>query len=168
MYNLKITKFARKFTLLAVIIFASLSTMAQEPGGEKSIGPRFGGSSGLSFKSHSQKNTSAFEIIAGWNFDENVDGVSINLLWEKLAPLSGKRLAALFGIGPGFAFGDDFRFGAAGIIGFDWRTTNTINLQLDWQPTWYFTNGSDFSAINAGFTIRFVLNHKKVAGKEKK
>jgi hypothetical protein len=132
-----------------------------EAGGEVSLGPRFGGSSGLSFKKHAFNNESAFEILAGWNFDENVDGVNLNLLWEKLAPISGQRFCALFGGGPSFAFGDEFRFGVAGIIGFDWRITNVVNLQVDWQPTWYFVNGSDFSPINAGFTIRYVLNHVK-------
>jgi hypothetical protein len=139
-----------------------LATQAQEAGGEISLGPRFGGSTGLSLKKHSHSNTSAIELIGGWNFDDKVKGVNVNLLFEKLAPLSGKRLSAIFGIGPGFSFTSPFQFGAAGIIGFDWRVSNVINLQLDWQPTWYFTNGSYFTPVNAGFTLRYVLNHKKL------
>ena len=91
-----------------------------------------------------------------------VEGVNMNFLWEKLVPFSGDRLGVIFGIGPGLAFLDEFRLGAAGIIGFDWRITNIVNLQVDWQPTWYFVNGSDFSPINAGFTARYVLNHKSL------
>ncbi|MBP6186028.1 MAG: hypothetical protein KA479_13885 [Saprospiraceae bacterium] len=155
-----------KWMFLMFLAFVSQQAFAQQAvkhvGGEASIGPRFGGSSGLSFKKHNTLNTSAFEIIGGWNFDENVDGVSLNLMWEKLVPLSGQRLGVILGGGPAFAFGDDFRFGAAGIIGFDWRISNIVNLQVDWQPTWYFVNGSDFSPINAGFTIRYVLNHKTI------
>jgi hypothetical protein len=150
--------------LLAVTVMAgmSLETRAQEAGGEISLGPRFGGSTGLSLKKHSHSNTFAFELIGGWNFDDKVKGVNVNLLFEKLAPLSGKRLAAIIGIGPGFSFTDPFQFGAAGIIGLDWRVSNVINLQLDWQPTWYFTNGSYFTPVNAGFTVRYVLNHRNL------
>jgi hypothetical protein len=146
------------FVCLAII---TNQTIAQDAGGEFSMGPRFGGITALSIKKHSSSNKSAFELIGGWSFDENADGVAINLLWEKLAPLSGNRLAAIIGGGPGVAFSDDFRFGAAGILGLDWRISHAINLQFDWQPTWYFVNGSDFSAINGGFTIRYVLNKKK-------
>ncbi len=150
-----------KWFLFACLFMASKQNFAQEAGGEFSMGPRFGGTTALSIKKHSKSNLSAIEFIGGWNFDENVDGVSINLLFEKLAPLSGKRLAAIIGAGPGFAFGDEFRFGAAGIIGLDWRVSRVVNLQFDWQPTWYFVNGSDFSALNGGFTIRYVFNRQK-------
>lgn len=151
------------FLCTSVLLFSSLLSeiKAQEAGGEFSMGPRFGGISALSIKKHASSNKSAFELIAGWNFDENVDGVAINLLWEKLAPLSGNRLAAIIGGGPGLAFGDDFRFGAAAILGLDWRVSRVVNLQFDWQPTWYFVNGNDFSAINGGFTIRYVFNRQK-------
>jgi hypothetical protein len=161
MKNMNSKKIIYQFFLLSVFSVCTNHVIAQDAGGEFSMGPRFGGITALSIKKHSNNNRSAFELIGGWNFDENVDGVAINLLWEKLAPLSGKRLAAIIGIGPGFAFGDDFRFGAAGILGLDWRVTRVINLQFDWQPTWYFVNGSDFSAINGGFTIRYVFNHNK-------
>ena len=149
---------------IAVALFVGMgqSTQAQDAGGEISLGPRFGGSTGLSLKKHFHSNTSAVELIGGWNFDEKVKGVNVNVLFEKLAPLSGKRLSAIFGIGPGFSFTSPFQFGAAGIIGFDWRVSNVINLQLDWQPTWYFTNGSYFTPLNAGFTVRYVLNHRKL------
>ena len=151
----------KKLTLAFCLLMITNSLLAQEAGGEFSMGPRFGGITALSMKKHAHSNKSAIELIAGWNFDENVDGISTNLLFEKLAPLSGNRLAAMFGAGPGFAFGDEFRFGAVAIIGFDWRVSRVINLQFDWQPTYYFVNGSDFSALNGGFTVRYVFNRKK-------
>lgn len=148
---------------LIIVLMAIVETSTAQVGGEWSFGPRFGGSSGVSLKKHSMTNNGAFELLAGWNFDPDVEGTNFSLLYEKLAPLSGPRLSALFGAGPGIAvFGDEFRLGLAGIIGFDYRITKAINLQLDWQPTWYFTNGSDFSPMNAGFTIRYVLNNKKL------
>lgn len=147
--------------VFALSVFIDHATKAQEAGGEVSLGARFGGSSGITFKKHSKSNTSAIEVIAGWNFDNKMEGVTTTILFEKLAPLSGKRLSAIFGLGPGFNFTDPFRFGAAGIIGFDWRVSHSINIQLDWQPTWFFTNGSEFTPVNAGFSVRYVLNHKK-------
>ena len=150
-----------------LILMTFVSTSYAQVGGEFSLGPRFGGSSGLSFKKHNASNKGAIELLAGWNFDKEVEGINFNLLFEKLAPLSGNRLNAIFGGGPGFAvFGDEFRVGFAGIAGFDYRISKFVNLQVDWQPTWYFINGSEFSPMNAGFTVRYVLNNKKIsAGK---
>jgi hypothetical protein len=158
-------KYFKKFyTIPLIIVFIAIAgTSNAQVGGEWSFGPRFGGSSGVSLKKHSMTNKGAFELLAGYNFDPDVEGTNFNFLYEKLAPLSGPRLSALFGAGMGIAvFGDEFRLGLAGIIGFDYRISKVINLQLDWQPTWYFINGSDFSPMNAGFTIRYVLNNRKL------
>lgn len=161
-------KFKRFYTVtLIIVLTAFVGTSNAQVGGEWSLGPRFGGSSGISLKKHNASNKGAFEMLAGWNFDKDVEGVNFNLLYEKLAPLSGQRLNALFGAGAGFAvFGDEFQMGLAGIVGFDYRISKFINLQIDWQPTWYFINGSEFSPMNAGFTIRYVLNNKKLRGKK--
>jgi hypothetical protein len=161
-------KIKRLYSISMIILLMTIAgTSNAQPGGEISLGPRFGGSSGLSLKKHSASNNGAFELLAGWNFDEDVEGVNFNLLYEKLAPLSGQKLNALFGAGAGVAvFGDEFRMGLAGIVGFDYRISKFVNLQIDWQPTWYFINGSEFSPMNAGFTIRYVLNNKKLRGKK--
>lgn len=152
---------------LVIVFIAIVGTSNAQVGGEWSLGPRFGGSSGVSLKKHSMTNHGAFEMLAGWNFDQNVEGVNFSFLYEKLVPLSGPKLSALLGAGPGIAvFGDEFRMGLAGMIGFDYRISKVVNLQVDWQPTWYFINGSDFSPMNAGFTVRYVLNNKKLRGKK--
>ncbi len=163
MKNLK-----RVYTVSVIIVLMALvGTSNAQVGGEWSLGPRFGGSSGLSLKKHNGSNRGAFELLAGWNFDPDLEGINFNLLYEKLAPLSGERLNAIFGAGAGVAvFGDEFNMGLAGIVGFDYRISKVINLQIDWQPTWYFLNGSEFSPMNAGFTIRYVLNNKKLRGKK--
>lgn len=163
MKNLKRVYAVSLVTVLMVIATASFA----QPGGEISLGPRFGGSSGISLKKHNGSNKGAFELLAGWNFDKEVEGLNFNLLYEKLAPLSGERLNALFGAGAGVAvFSGDFNMGLSGIVGFDYRISKFVNLQIDWQPTWYFLNGSEFSPMNAGFTVRYVLNNKKLRGKK--
>jgi hypothetical protein len=153
-------------SLVTVLMVIATTSFAQT-GGEWSLGPRFGGSSGISLKKHNGSNKGAFELLAGWNFDKEVEGINLNILYEKLAPLSGERLNAIFGAGAGLAvFGDEFRMGLAGIAGFDYRISKFVNLQIDWQPTWYFINGNEFSPLNAGFTVRYVLNNKKLRGKK--
>lgn len=119
--------------------------------------------SGFSLKHYGGYNKSALEFIGGWNFDNKVDGFTITGLWEKLAPLSGNgQVSAVFGVGPTFRFGPDFLMGGTGIIGFDWRLKAVpVSMQVDWAPTFFFVNSTHFSAINAGYTVRYILNNKK-------
>jgi len=149
--------------LFFATLFISLSSVAQDPvGGELAIGARFGGVSALNVKKFNG-NKSAYEFMAGWDFDDDIDAFTITALWEKLAPISStKQVNAIIGLGPTMAFGDQFRFGATGIFGVDWRfKVLPINLQFDWAPTWFFVNGSDFSFVNGAISVRYILNHKK-------
>ena len=158
----------RKLIWIAAVALFSMTVhesfgQSKIVGGEWAIGPRFGGMSGVSLKHYSGSNTSAFEFIGGWNFDKEVEGSTLTVLWEKLAHLSGNgQISAVFGLGPTFHFGDPFRMGATGILGFDWRLKAVpVSMQVDWAPTWFFVNGSHFSAINAGYTVRYILNNRK-------
>jgi len=156
--------------LFLVVTVALLSSIAQDTfaqkksiGGEWAIGPRFGGMSGLSLKKYGGYNTSALEFIAGWNFDNEVNGFTLTGLWEKLAPLTGHgQISAIIGLGPTVTFGDPFRLGATGIIGVDWRLKAVpVNMQVDWAPTYFFVGGSHFSAINVAYTVRYILNNRR-------
>ncbi|MBK6285602.1 MAG: hypothetical protein IPF54_25680 [Draconibacterium sp.] len=60
---------------LIIVMLAIVGTANAQVGGEISLGPRFGGSSGVSLKKHSMTNHGAFELLAGWNFDPNVEGL---------------------------------------------------------------------------------------------
>lgn len=152
--------------LIGTIVFIVLLVNAQAQqtvGGEWSIGPRFGGSSGISLKNHSHSNRSALEFIAANSFDKKVEGFTVTALYEKLAPLTGNgQVSAVFGAGINLNFRHDTKFGASGIIGFDWRLKNVpLALQVDWLPTWFFINESYFSGVNGAFTIRYILNNKR-------
>ena len=50
---------------------------------------------------------------------------------------------------------DPYCLGVVGALGFDWRITDKLNMQLDWQPTWLFIGQDDFYGINAGYSIRY-------------
>jgi hypothetical protein len=148
---------------IALLIIINYLNAQKIVGGEWSIGPRFGGSSGISLNKHFASNKAAFEFLAANSFDSEVKGFSIAALLEKLAPLNGNgQFSALVGGGINFNFKDETKFGVSGILGFDWRLKKLpITMQLDWMPTYYFVNERYFSGVNAAFTIRYVLNRKK-------
>lgn len=153
------------FVLCLVFIGFVQEVQAQKGvvGGELAAGARFGGSTGLTLKRYNHYNTSAMEFIAGWNFDNALDGFTISGLWEKLAPLSASRkLNAEFGFGATAIFGDKFYFGPSGIVGFDWRLKAVpITMSVDWMPTWIIVGTNRWSWSNAAYSIRWVLNQKR-------
>lgn len=157
-----------KLLLLTASVLLAVTTNAQKKdvGGEVSIGARLGGNSGFTLKRHGSYNTSALEFIGQFDYvgdDPDLDGFSLTALYEKLAPLSGSsQLSAMLGAGPSFNFNQDFNFGVSGIIGFDWRLKKVpVTLQVDWMPTWYFVNASNFTFSNVAASARFVLNRKR-------
>jgi hypothetical protein len=159
---------------LAIAFFlTSVAAFAQkkEVGGEISLGARFGGTIGATLKRHGAYNKSALEFIAQFkNFDESnpdLEGFSLTGLYQKLAPLSGNsKLSALFGGGLSMNFEDDFNLGVSAMIGFDWRLkTVPVTLQVDWMPTYFFINTSEFTLSNAAISARYVLNRRRYAKK---
>ena len=155
----------KKNLLFILSIFITLSSFGQNRvGGELSIGPRIGGSAGLSFKFHNKSNRSAIELITAQSFDNKIDGFTLGAMFEKLAPITGdSRLSAVGGTGVNLNFKGVTKIGVSGILGFDWRPKNIpLNFQLDWLPTLFFINvKSTFNGINGAFTVRYVINRKK-------
>jgi hypothetical protein len=133
----------------------SMFSRVMPPGGELSVGLRFGGASGITIKKYAKNNKSALELVSAFNFFNDNESMRMNFLYEKFAPLTkNKRLNALIGGGVGMKF-DPYRLGVVGVLGFDWRITDKLNMQLDWQPTWLFIGKDDFYGINAGYSIRY-------------
>jgi len=155
----------KKYLLFTLSFFLILSSFAQtKVGGEFSIGPRLGGSAGLSFKFHNKSNRSAIEFITANSFDDKIDGFTVGAMFEKLAPLnSDSRLSAVGGTGVNLNFKGTTKVGVSGILGFDWRIKSApLTFQLDWLPTLFFINvKSTFNGVNAAFTARYVINRKK-------
>lgn len=63
-------------------------------------------------------------------------------------------MSAIFGGGVAMRL-DPGKIGVAGIIGFDWRLSRKINMQVDWQPTWLFFD--ELYGWNTAYTIRYNL-----------
>jgi hypothetical protein len=152
----------KRFVLsVGTLLLLSTPSHAQRDasvGGELATGVRLGGSSGLTFKKYSRKGQSAFELIAGYNFDPKIANLGVTALFEKLPPLAGQRLNAQIGFGPTWVFRDT-RIGVSGVLGFDWRLRYVpLALSVDWAPTFFFINRTGFSPVNGAFSARYVLN----------
>ncbi len=146
----------RKILFCAIFILMGIAAFAQW-----SVGARFGGASGLSWKHYNRKNTAALEVLTGFNFDKAIDGVAISPFFEKLAPLTGsEKFAAIFGPGINVIFGTETYAGVSGILGFDLRL-GRVGLQADWMPSFIFVNKTYFNASNVGLTVRWIFERKK-------
>lgn len=151
----------KKHHFLFVCLCFSHLAMAQYSPRESMLGLRGGGSVGVTYKKFFGKNF-AFEALVAKDFSKEFDGMFLSALFEKHAPLVGKRFSAFIGAGPAYHFKRK-GLGVSSIIGFDWRILNSpINLQFDWSPAYYLTGENGFTSINAAFSIRYILNRKKV------
>jgi hypothetical protein len=131
--------------------------MADIASGQWSVGARFGGTYGISLKNYSASGKTHVEAIMAYSLDENLDGISATLMFEKMGAFAEDgKLGAILGGGGTMVFGDEFYLGLSGILGLDWRI-GRIGLQADWLPTWIFVNDSYFSPINAAFTARWMF-----------
>lgn len=156
----------KPFWILAtgLILTINLSLFAQDGpsvGGETASGLRLGGSSGITFKKYAKSGQSAFELITSYSFDPKVNNLGVTALYEKLPPLSGKRLNAQIGFGPTWIFRNT-HIGISGLLGFDWRLKYVpVSLSVDWAPTFFFINRTGFSPVNGAFSARYVLNSRR-------
>jgi hypothetical protein len=141
-----------------IILFICTFLMTASSFAQWSVGARFGGTSGFSLKNYSKGGATHFEAITAFSFDENIEGFSATLLFEKFGAFDqGKKFGAILGVGETMVFEDDFHLGVSGIIGFDWRIGRRIGFQVDWLPTWFFIPESYFSSINIAGTVRWVF-----------
>lgn len=145
--------------LLAVVLTFSLTTMAQNENSYKNaIGVRLGSTvpaikSGITYKRF-LANDNAFEGILSFG-----DGVGICGLYEIHKPLSTQNLQWLIGFGGyvGITNGDG-KFGAAGIIGLDYKFNQIpLNITLDWKPELNIISKVGFRAEGVGFSARFTF-----------
>lgn len=151
----------KRYLFFVICLCLSYTLMAQYHPRESMLGLRVGGAVGATYKKFFGKNF-AFEAIGAKDFSADFNGLFVSALFEKHAPLAGKRFSAFMGGGPAYHFKRKGA-GLSGIIGFDWRILNSpLNLQVDWSPAYYITGEDGFTTINAAFSIRYILNRKKV------
>lgn len=97
------------------------------------------------------------KVHADVSFGDN--GVGLEALWDCLyKPLGVENMNWYAGFGPATFIGDDFFFGASGEIGLDYRFDEApIVIGLDWRPTFWIVEETDFDAGGFGLNIRYVF-----------
>ena len=149
----------KKTVLLTAIIFIfSFSVKAQDTETySNALGVRLGSSvpaikNGITFKHFFGNN--AVEAILSFG-----DGTALCGLYELHKPIASVNLQWFIGAGGYIGTSHSTSiFGAAGIIGLDYKfTTVPLNLSLDWKPELNLVSKVGFEASGIGFSARFTF-----------
>ena len=86
-------------------------------------------------------------------------GVGVEVLWDFVnRPLGGEAFNWYLGAGPSMLIDDPFLLGFSGEIGLEYRfNTVPIAVGLDWRPTLFILEETEFNAGGFGFNVRFVF-----------
>ncbi|AWW32464.1 outer membrane insertion C- signal [Echinicola strongylocentroti] len=87
------------------------------------------------------------------------DGVGLDLLYDFLyRPFpDADGLDWYVGAGPSFYFNDPFFFGVSGEIGLEYHFDFPLAVGLDWRPTFWIVEDTDFNANYFGLNVRYVI-----------
>ena len=138
------------FFILSLVLSASIH--AQE------LGIRFGDAVGGSVAIDAIFSLGEFSRVHGdLSFG---DGVGLELLYDFLyRPLGNEAFDWYVGAGPSFYFNDPFGLGFSGEIGLEYHFVDVpLALGLDWRPTLWLVENTDFYGGGFGFNVRFVFN----------
>lgn len=138
------------FILLFVFLYFHLE--AQE------VGIRFGEMAG---------NNIAIDGVFAWK-DSRIhadisfgDGIGMDAVYDFVVqPINAvDNLYYYLGVGLTILFGDEFKFGAVGEVGIEYRFQNSpISLSLDYKPAIIIIETTDFLWGNFGINARYVFN----------
>jgi len=89
------------------------------------------------------------------------NGVGVEVLWDFLyRPFSieGEGFNWYVGAGPSMFLDDPFFLGISGEIGIEYRFNGVpIALGLDWRPTFFIIEDTDFRTEGFGFNARYIF-----------
>ena len=143
----------KKIVLMLALSCASLFVNAQE------IGFRLGDVTGGSAAVDGVFKLGKFSRVhADLSFGNS--GVGIEALWDFLyKPVDGDALKWYVGVGPSILFGTPDPFiGASGEIGLEYRFEEVpIVLGLDWRPTLWILEDTEFRTGGFGLNARYVF-----------
>lgn len=144
----------KKLVTTLTLIFFSFVGFSQE------IGARFGDALGNNVAVDAVFKTGKFNRLhADVSFGS---GVGVEVLWDFLyRPLGGEAFNWYVGAGPSALLDDPFYLGISGEVGLEYRFNNApIALGLDWRPTFFIIEDTDFSSSGFGFNARYVFGKK--------
>lgn len=148
--------------LLLLLFLLSTPTRAQRSLGETyktALGVKFYPTS-VTFKQAVAGQNAVEAIVAFWE-----EGARYILLYEvhhRIEGIDGLR----WYVGPGVHISDYYSgyyggnkyLGLDGVIGIDWKIKKTpFNVSLDWQPSFDFGGGKDFTWKFGGLSLRYAL-----------
>jgi hypothetical protein len=142
----------KKIVLMLALFCASQFVNAQE------IGFRLGDVAGGSAAVDGVFTLGKFSRVhADLSFGDG--GVGVEALWDFLyKPVDGEALKWYVGVGPSMVINDNFLLGASGEIGLEYRFEEVpIVLGLDWRPTLWIVEETEFHAGGFGFNARYVF-----------
>ncbi|MFV0366738.1 MAG: hypothetical protein ACK5JS_09640 [Mangrovibacterium sp.] len=142
----------KKLLLIAVALIGFTAVNAQE------VGIRFGDSAGNNVAVDAVFGLGQFSRIhADVNFGY---GVGIDALWDCLyRPIGGAEgLNWYAGFGPSLHFGDNwFGLGVSGEVGMEYRFKFPLAIGLDYRPTFWILEDTDFNWGGFGLNLRYVF-----------
>ncbi len=150
--------FKKLFAVVAIMFALIATSNAQE------LGLRFGGMSGHGGVAiDGVLGAGSGRIHADLGFFNN--GFAAEALWDLLyKPLSGEAFYWYLGVGPSLAIWDSgvdnsvFELGVSGEAGLEYRFNGVpIALGLDWRPTFWIIENTDFSFGGFGLNVRWVF-----------
>lgn len=143
----------KKLFLVLAFICANQFASAQE------IGIRFGDVSGGDVAVDGVFSLGKFSRVhADISFGDG--GVGIDALWDFLyKPVDGESLKWYVGAGPSLLFGKPDPFiGASGEIGLEYHFQEApIAIGLDWRPTLWILENTEFHTGGFGLNVRYVF-----------
>ena len=147
----------KKVSLVFALACLSYAGFSQE------LGARFGDVVGNAVAIDAIFNTGKFNRLhADVSFG---DGVGTELLWDFLyKPFNVEKAAFNWyvGAGPTVLFDDPFWLGFSGEIGAEYRFEGVpIVLGLDYRPTFYIIDETEFHWGGFGFNARYVFGKKE-------
>ena len=147
----------RLLAVFAIVLSCSILTNAQE------LGVRFGGMSGHGGAAVDGVFTVGQFSRVHANLGFFNSGFAIEGLWDFLyRPLDGEAFNWYLGFGPSLAVWDDnFYLGVSGEIGLEYRFASVpIALGVDWRPTFWIIEDTDFNVEGFGLNIRYIFGNK--------
>jgi hypothetical protein len=92
------------------------------------------------------------------------NGVGVDVLWDFLyRPFSieGEGFNWYVGAGPSLFIDDPFYFGVSGEVGIEYQFKFPMVIGIDWRPTFWIVENTDFHAGGFGANVRYVFGKNK-------
>ena len=148
----------KKILLLTAFALISYVGYSQE------LGARFGDVVGNHVAIDAMFSTGKFNRVhADVSFGNS--GVGVEVLWDFLYrpfKVESEAFNWYVGVGPSTRIDSPFWLGFSGEVGIEYRFTGVpIALGLDYRPTFWIIDETDFSGGGFGFNARWIFGQKK-------